>query len=200
MKLIKISLLSITPLIAMPASALFDPFSWFKSSQSDLKEIAERVRCDTKLQHLYRARIELENLEKIYTVNLPKNDVDVIDQKNKELLKDLESERFKINRAFVQAQGRWNLATVVYSGVNFFSFNKEVLEPALKKAEKEAKVSAKPVSPSWYEQLKKAESKLPKSERNKSTVDRKNEFKAWQTEYKAAQARKAMLDEMPQNE
>ena len=42
MKLLKISLLSITLLIAMPASA--NPFAWFKahSSAEDLKEIAEQ--------------------------------------------------------------------------------------------------------------------------------------------------------------
>ena len=86
----------------------------------------------------------------------------------------------KIDFAFITAQARWKLTKGIYFPSNFTNFKKEVLAPALKKAEKEAKVSAKPVSPSWYEQLKKAESKLPKSERSKPIAEREKEFKAWQ--------------------
>lgn len=178
MKIINISLVGLLAFAAMPASALFNPFSWFKVKSpsetrqecaSDLKEIAENLKPfrekahqNTKLQRLYNIADELENFAKIRQA--------------------LNAEENSVEDAFLRAQKQWGLNDERYSYNNVWLYRHRriVRNPDVEEAEKEAGISARPAPVSWYEQLEKKMNSLPESELKKSVEDRKKEFKIWQ--------------------
>lgn len=191
MKLLNISLLSLSVLIAMPASAIFNPLAWFKAKTSPetdrkqcadmLKDIAEKLKPnreqakrDTGLLFLSLQPDFVKNSEKLY------NNINVKPEYTH--VRDCE----KIAKIFRKAQSRWGVRPSEYK-VNPSEFREQFLN-ALNRNQDEQLNLHKPAlleawhNAFWYEKLKRKEERLSESERNKSAAEREIEFDAWKEE------------------
>lgn len=158
----------------------FNPFTWFKSKvfkpvpreqvAQTLKEIAEIVKRNVKLQkveHLYQARLELDDIQKRHGW-VSRN---MISARNK-LAEDLEASNADLNREFLKAQVRWNIEEMKYY-LNGLSTVKRHLESTLQRAEEELGIPSENRPLSWYEQLKKTEKEFEKIYNVKKAAENK---------------------------
>jgi hypothetical protein len=184
MKFIKLSVLCLALLVAMPASAdiasFFNPFAWIRAAQRTYHwkmNPAKMVAAQEELERLQKIEQRIENQTKIYNVL---NQIMSVEQYDKERERGLEEDKKKFVEKFTARQRKWNLdnKTHYISGIDFF--NKNVLQPALEKIAKENYIAEPKPHESWYEKRKKDVQNLPKKERNKTAKDRETEFKEWQ--------------------
>ncbi|GMU19167.1 MAG: hypothetical protein AMXMBFR12_03590 [Candidatus Babeliales bacterium] len=191
-------LLSNLLLIQVFTTDAFISFPWFTSHKEEqtlsetLKEIADKVRSEhegylkskeyKEYNKVREINDEYENMKKIRHSILKqekehRNNVPTSEQDGS-FLKALQDDRNRLNEVFFDAQQKWQLATLIYQLYQFEDVGKNSVNPALKKAQKEANIQELPKS--WSEQLKEKEAKLSAQERQKSSAERQKEFKEWQ--------------------
>ncbi len=199
MKFIKLSVLCLALLVAMPASAdiasFFNPFAWIRAAQRTYHwkmNPAKMVAAQEELERLQKIEVEAENIAKIYNVlNQP------VEQLNSNLASDLQKDKDKLEKVFMEKQSKWGFSKhYMITSLDFF--NKDILQPAIKESSKENYIAQPKPHESWHEKLKKDVQNLQKKERNKIAKDPETEFKDWQEEYatknKVAQERNAWFE------
>lgn len=126
------------------------PFEEHVKPHQEREQEFKKWQKKQRLHELYKARIELETLTKIYKVNAK---MEAQKPQDPELASVIQKDKDTLAMAF-------NTFQMIHAGITLYPlrgiewFTSRSLEPSIKRMEQENNVPAVSLAPSWYEQLK----------------------------------------------
>lgn len=187
MKSIKIPILVLGLIISIQTQAyvpyIINPYAWYKDIQNAYRwrtDSARMLFMYTKLNQLYHARIEVDNLAKVYD-GTQKMIADNM-WADPKIMAALNRDTARIYTHFMAKQNEW----APYTGysdrcrLETLTYFKNKLEQTLITTEKEFDAELTALPASWHSTLKAAVLKLPTKEFHKSPEEREKEFREWQ--------------------